>query len=48
MRQIFFDTETTGLEARTIHRLLEFDPQAFGFRRNAELPLAQTVCTCHS
>ena len=32
-------SETTGLEAKTIHRLLEFDPQAFGFRRGAELPL---------
>lgn len=32
-------SETTGLEAKTIHRLLEFDPAAFGFKRNAELPL---------
>ena len=32
-------SETTGLEAKTIHRLLEFDPQAFGFRRGPELPL---------
>ena len=32
-------SETTGLEARTIHRLLEFDPAAHGFRRNGELPL---------
>ena len=31
--------ETTGLEARTIHRLLEFDPAAYGFRRGPELPL---------
>ena len=31
--------EATGLEAKTIHRLLEFDPAAFGFRRGAELPL---------
>ena len=31
--------ETTGLEAKTIHRLLEFDPAAYGFRRSAELPL---------
>ena len=31
--------EATGLEAKTIHRLLEFDPAAYGFRRNAELPL---------
>ncbi|MEB3317043.1 MAG: ATP-dependent RecD-like DNA helicase [Cyanobacteriota bacterium] len=32
--------EATGLEAKTIHRLLEFDPAAHGFRRGAELPLA--------
>jgi exodeoxyribonuclease V alpha subunit len=31
--------EATGLEAKTIHRLLEFDPAAYGFRRNVELPL---------
>ncbi|MBM3606286.1 MAG: ATP-dependent RecD-like DNA helicase, partial [Alphaproteobacteria bacterium] len=31
--------EATGLEARTIHRLLEFDPQAFGFKRSEESPL---------
>ena len=31
--------EATGLEARTIHRLLEFDPAAYGFRRGPELPL---------
>jgi exodeoxyribonuclease V alpha subunit len=27
-------TEATGMEAKTIHRLLEFDPKAFGFKRN--------------
>lgn len=32
-------SEATGLEAKTIHRLLEFDPQAYGFRRGADLPL---------
>ncbi len=32
-------SEATGLEAKTIHRLLEFDPVAFGFKRNAEQPL---------
>ncbi len=32
-------TETTGLEAKTIHRLLEFDPQNGGFKRNRENPL---------
>ena len=31
--------ETTGLEAKTIHRLLEFDPAAYGFRRGPQLPL---------
>ncbi len=32
-------TEATGMEAKTIHRLLEFDPKAFGFKRDAETPL---------
>jgi exodeoxyribonuclease V alpha subunit len=32
-------TESTGLEARTVHRLLEFDPQAFAFKHNDENPL---------
>ena len=32
-------TEATGMEAKTIHRLLEFDPKAFGFKRNEESPL---------
>ena len=32
-------TEATGMEAKTIHRLLEFDPKAFGFKRDGELPL---------
>ena len=31
--------EASGLEAKTIHRLLEFDPKTFGFRRGADLPL---------
>ena len=31
--------ESTGLEARTVHRLLEFDPKAFRFTRDAERPL---------
>lgn len=34
-------TEQTGLEARTIHRLLEVDPRHGGFSRNAENP-----CDC--
>lgn len=32
-------SEATDMEARTIHRLLEFDPKAFGFKRNDENPL---------
>ena len=32
-------SEASGLEAKTIHRLLEFDPAARGFRRGPELPL---------
>ena len=31
--------EATGRDARTIHRLLEFDPKAFAFKRNGEMPL---------
>src|SRR5229473_940418 len=32
-------SETTGLEAKTIHRLLEVDPKHGGFSRNEEKPL---------
>jgi len=32
-------SESTGLEAKTIHRLLEFDPKEGGFLRGAELAL---------
>jgi exodeoxyribonuclease V alpha subunit len=31
--------ETTGQEAKTIHRLLEFDPKDGGFKRNRDNPL---------
>ncbi len=31
--------EATGKEAKTIHRLLEFDPATFGFKRNSRNPL---------
>jgi exodeoxyribonuclease V alpha subunit len=31
--------EATGLEAKTIHRLLEVDPKKGGFRKNTENPL---------
>src|SRR5262249_17398700 len=32
-------SQSTGLEAKTIHRLLETDPRTGGFRRNEEAPL---------
>jgi len=32
-------SESTGREAKTIHRLLEYDPKAGGFQRHAEHPL---------
>lgn len=32
-------SESTGLEAKTIHRLLEIDPAFGGFKRNEESPL---------
>ena len=32
--------EATGMEAKTIHRMLEIDPKSFGFKRNEESPLA--------
>ena len=32
-------TESTGLEAKTLHRLLEIDPANGGFRRGEEAPL---------
>ncbi len=32
--------EVTGCEAKTIHRLLEFDPSSMGFKHDAESPLA--------
>jgi exodeoxyribonuclease V alpha subunit len=36
-------TETTGAEATTIHRALEFSPQTGSFRRNASEPLRAEV-----
>lgn len=36
-------TEATRHPARTIHRLLEFDPREFGFKRNADLPIEADV-----
>ncbi|MBL6957146.1 MAG: ATP-dependent RecD-like DNA helicase [Chlorobium phaeobacteroides] len=32
-------TESTGLEAKTIHRLLEFDPHSFDFKHSTGKPL---------
>ena len=32
-------SDSTGLEAKTIHRLLETDPKSGTFRRNEEMPL---------
>ncbi|WP_156114186.1 AAA family ATPase, partial [Myxosarcina sp. GI1] len=32
-------TEVTGIEAKTLHRLLEFDPSKMGFKRDADNPL---------
>ena len=29
-------TEATGVEAKTIHRLLEVDPKSGGFKRNVD------------
>ncbi len=36
-------SETTGREAKTIHRLLEFSPQENGFKRNRQNPLEADV-----
>ncbi|MEL6439114.1 MAG: ATP-dependent RecD-like DNA helicase [Cyanobacteria bacterium J06621_8] len=32
-------TEMTGIEAKTLHRLLEFDPSKMGFKRDLDNPL---------
>jgi exodeoxyribonuclease V alpha subunit len=32
-------TEATGMEAKTIHRMLEFDPKTFGFKHDGDSPL---------
>jgi exodeoxyribonuclease V alpha subunit len=34
-------TEMTRLEAKTVHRLLEFDPKSMGFKRDMKNPLPQ-------
>ena len=36
-------SESTGEEAKTIHRLLEFDPRAGGFKRNSDNPLEADI-----
>lgn len=36
-------SESTGLESKTIHRLLEFDPKQFGFKRNRDNPLESDI-----
>ena len=36
-------SETTGMEAKTIHRLLEFDPAGGGFKHNGDNPLEGDV-----
>lgn len=36
-------TETTGLSAKTIHRLLDFDPKTYGFKHNQDNPLPLDV-----
>jgi exodeoxyribonuclease V alpha subunit len=36
-------TETTGREAKTLHRLLEFDPKTMGFMRDRQRPLEADV-----
>jgi len=36
-------SEATGLEAKTIHRLLEFSPRTMGFERNKENPLEADI-----
>ena len=32
-------SEMTGIEAKTLHRLLEFDPSRMGFKRDLANPL---------
>jgi exodeoxyribonuclease V alpha subunit len=36
-------TEMTGMEARTIHRLLEYDPISHSFQRNDEKPIEADI-----
>lgn len=36
-------SESTGLEAKTIHRVLDFDPRAGGFKRDEKSPLEADI-----
>lgn len=36
-------SESTGMEAKTIHRLLEFDPKSFAFKHDASNPLSEQL-----
>ena len=36
-------SEMTGKEAKTIHRLLEFDPKTMGFKRDSQNPISATA-----
>ncbi len=38
--------ELTGREAKTIHRLLEFDPQSMGFKRDRYSPMETDLLVC--
>ena len=33
----------TGFEAKTLHRLLEFDPKTYSFKRNQDNPISATA-----
>ncbi|WPL17959.1 Exodeoxyribonuclease V alpha chain [Thiorhodovibrio winogradskyi] len=39
-------SESTGQEAKTIHRVLEFDPKTQDFKHNAENPLETDLLVC--
>jgi exodeoxyribonuclease V alpha subunit len=36
-------SEMTGFEAKTLHRLLEFDPKTYSFKRNQDNPISATA-----
>ena len=38
-------SETTGLEAKTIHRLLEVDPRSGGFKRHENPTRSNATCS---